>query len=624
MHARACALAIGLLAAACESAFAQITLELVVTGLSEPVAFVQDPTDPSMRFIVQKGGRIRVVSGGARLATDFLDLASVVLNEGERGLLGLAFSPDYAVSRRFFVNFVDKQGQTVIARFNRSAGDALVADAASRFDLRWPGGQRYIAQPFTNHKGGTLRFGPDGFLYIGMGNDDAAGGTNGLFIGDVGQGSREEIDFEPAGAGGRNYGWRIREGTVAGGATPVLPAAYLPLTGPIYDYPRTQGQSVTGGLVYRGTQLASTYVGRYFFGDFVAGRIVSLGLTYPGGEGQVSDVVDHTDELGGAATIGLISSIDRDAAGEVYIVDYRGSIRRIERAERLTWSVTGSGSVIATPPATACTGTCTRTLLPGTAATLTPTAGTGWVFAGWGGTPDCTDGRITMDGPRTCTATFVPRLAIQPPGLGADFNGDGRGDLFTYRPTTGAWVSQMSGVTGAEAGAVTGTWNANWTIRPGDFNGDGLTDLFLYNRFNGQWFKALRTPAGEFTYTTEIWRGGWEVTVLGLSGDGRADVLLYDSSTGQWFTCLTTTTDAATSSCTTRRRACGSSAWRSPAGSAISLANGPPAGSSRSRISTATVEPMCCSTTRPPAPGHALSTSAPAPFSTSAGCGRRT
>lgn len=178
MHARACALAIGLLAAACESAFAQITLELVVTGLSEPVAFVQDPTDPSMWFIVQKGGRIRVVSGGTLLATDFLDLASVVLNEGERGLLGLAFSPDYAVSRRFFVNFVDKQGQTVIARFNRSAGDALVADAASRFDLRWPGGQRYIAQPFTNHKGGTLRFGPDGFLYIGMGDGGSGNDPN--------------------------------------------------------------------------------------------------------------------------------------------------------------------------------------------------------------------------------------------------------------------------------------------------------------------------------------------------------------------------------------------------------------------------------------------------------------
>ena len=603
----ACALAAGLAVACAVPAGAQVALRLVVTGLSQPVAFIQDPTNPSVQFIVQKGGRIRVLSGGVLLPTDFLDLSGVVLNEGERGLLGLAFAPDYATSRRFYVNFVNLQSHTVVARFTRSAGNPLVADPASRFDLRWPGGQRYITQLFTNHKGGTLRFGPDGYLYIGMGDggsgndptnaaqnpssllgkmlrvdvsvndadpagyripldnpfvdgspiaalgeiwafglrnpwkfsfDDAAGGTGGMFIGDVGQSAREEIDFEPAGAGGRNYGWRLREGTIAGGALPVLPAAYLPLTDPIFDYPRTVGQSVTGGYVYRGTQLDPSYQGRYVFGDFVAGRIMSLGLSYPGGEGLAGDMEDHTEELGGASEIGLVSSIDRDAAGEVYVVDFRGSIRRLEPGVRLILGTTGSGSVVRTPGG-ACTGTCIRSYLPGTSVTMTAAPAAGSAFGGWSGLPDCTDGRVTMDDGRICLATFLPVLAVKPPGLRLDLNGDGRGDVFTYDAATGAWASQLSGAAGI-VGASTGSWIANWTIRPGDFNADGLTDLFLYNATSGQWFKALRTTSGQFAYSNGSWRSGWDVTVLDLSGDGRADVLLYDAATGQWFTCLTT------------------------------------------------------------------------------------
>ncbi len=339
----ACVFGILLVAATSESAFSQIALKLVASGFSEPLAFVQDPTNPSVQFVVQKGGRIRVLLNGALQATDFLNLTGTVSTNSERGLLGLAFPPDYADTRRFYVNFTNLQGHTVIARYERSAGNALVADAGSRFDLRWPGGQRFIVQPFANHNGGTLRFGPDGYLYIGMGdggsgndpnnaaqtpttllgkmlridvsvadNDDdgyrvppnnpfvdnspipaldeiwafglrnpwkfsfddpARGGTGGLFIGDVGQSTREEISFAPSGIGGRNFGWRIREGFVASTAVPVLPPAYLPLTSPIHDYPRTVGQSVTGGVVYRGDQLAGSLVGRYFFGDFISGRI---------------------------------------------------------------------------------------------------------------------------------------------------------------------------------------------------------------------------------------------------------------------------------------------------------------------------------------------------------------
>ena len=117
----ACVLAIILVAAACDSAFSQIALKLVVSGLSEPVAFVQDPTDPSVQFVVQKGGRVRVLSNGALMATDFLNLTGTVSTNSERGLLGLAFPPDSADSGRFFVNFTNLAGHTVVARFERSA-----------------------------------------------------------------------------------------------------------------------------------------------------------------------------------------------------------------------------------------------------------------------------------------------------------------------------------------------------------------------------------------------------------------------------------------------------------------------------------------------------------------------
>jgi glucose/arabinose dehydrogenase len=373
---------------------------VIVSGLSQPLAMVQDPLDPDVQFIVQKGGRIRVLRAGTLEPADFLDLSGQVSTVSEQGLLGLAFPPDAAVSRRAFVCFTNLEGHTVVARYRRGAANPLVADTSSRFDLLWPGGTRYIVQPYTNHNGGTLRFGPDGYLYVGLGDggggDDpehraqdprtllgkmlridvsvpdgdpkgyavppdnpfvdnlpvdaleeiwafglrnpwkfsfdppARGGTGGLFIGDVGQAAREEIDYEPPGSGGRNYGWRNREGRLPGAAPP-LPPAYLPFTEPIHDYPRDVGTSVTGGYVYRGTALGSAYLGRYVFGDFVFRRVFSLGLAYgPGGEASVTDIAEHTLDLGGTDRTGAIASIDVDADGELYLVDFRGTILKIE------------------------------------------------------------------------------------------------------------------------------------------------------------------------------------------------------------------------------------------------------------------------------------------------------
>ena len=589
------------------AARAQLTLRLVVSALTQPLAFIQDPSDSTVQFIVQKGGRIRVLKSGVLQPDDFLDLSGVVSVVSEQGLLGLAFAQDYASSRRFYVNFTNAQGHTVIARFKRSVADPLKADASTRFDLRWPDGQRFITQPYANHNGGTLRFGPDGFLYIGMGDggsgndpgnraqtpttllgkmlridvsvadtdadgyavpatnpfvdnapiaamheiwdfglrnpwkfsfdDPARGGTGSLFIGDVGQGSREEVDAEPAATGARNYGWRIREGTLPGGATPVLPAAYLPLTGPIVEYAHTVGTAIIGGYVYRGSQLPSSYLGRYFFGDFGTGLVMSMGLTYSGaGEASSTGVIDHTAELGGGAQTGQIASIDVDANGELYLVDFRGSIRRIESATPLTLSITGSGSVTATPPTVVCTTNCTRWYFPGTAVMLTSAPAAGSVFAGWTGDPDCLDNRVTMSDARTCAAKFLPQLPIRPSPR-VDLNNDGRGDVFTYHPVSGKWAIDTTAASGS-AGRFEGLWAPGWSIYPGDFNGDGLTDLFLYNKVNGQWFKATRTPAGGFLYFTLTWAPGWDVYVLDLNGDGKADVFLYNPTTGNWQTAL--------------------------------------------------------------------------------------
>ncbi len=390
------------------TAQAQLQTSVFVSGLVRPVELVQDPSNSARQYVVEQRGVIRVVNGGKLEALDFLDLTLAVSTGGERGLLGLAFPPNYASSRRFYVNFTDANGNTVIARFLRSAANPLQADPNSRRDLQWPSGQRFIVQPFANHNGGKMLFGPDRFLYIGMGDggssndpahraqdptsllgkmlridvnvananrkgyripptnpfrtgnpiaaldeiwafglrnpwrfavdDPALGGTGALLIADVGQNAWEKINYEPANTGGRNYGWRNREG--AHNRINRRPPAYRPLVDPIREYGRGFGSSITGGQVYRGSVLGSAHVGRYFFADFVSGRVASIGLATDGVTGTVTatDLQDHTAELGGAAAIGKLSSIDADSLGELYLVDYAGG--RILRLESSVPTVT--------------------------------------------------------------------------------------------------------------------------------------------------------------------------------------------------------------------------------------------------------------------------------------------
>jgi glucose/arabinose dehydrogenase len=379
------------------TATAQLRTAVVASGLTNPVSMLVDPSDPSTFYVVEQRGTIRRVRGGVVSPTLFLDIRSQLSSGGERGLLGMAFPPDAAESRRFYVNFTNPQGHTVVARYTRDAQGNV--DTGSRFDLVWPDGRGFIEQPFSNHNGGHLAFGPDGYLYIGLGDggsggdplnhaqnpnsllgkmlridvsvpdddrrgyripednpfvdrdpmtalteiwafglrnpwrysfdDWTRGGTGALVIGDVGQSAREEVNWEPRGAGGRNYGWRLREG--GNSFDTRLPAAYLPLTAPIHEYPRSDGQSITGGLVYRGAVLDPMFNGRYFFADYVAGRVFSIGVSLDARQDATAvDLLELTAMLGGTPELGLISSFAADADGEMYIVSYsRGRILKI-------------------------------------------------------------------------------------------------------------------------------------------------------------------------------------------------------------------------------------------------------------------------------------------------------
>ncbi len=381
---------------------AALRLELVASGFTNAVAFVPDPLVPGTSLIVQQDGLVRAWSDEAIRDEPFLDLRQVVSRGGERGLLGLMFPPDAAESGRVFVNFTNRDGDTVVARFVRRPDNPLVADPQSRFDLVWPDSRRVIEQPYANHNGGNLAIGPDGFLYIGLGDggagndpgnraqspntllgkmlridvnvplddprgyvvpkdnpfasqddvlpeiwafgyrnpwrysfDDLGDGASGaLVVGDVGQDAREEIDYEPAGAGGRNYGWRQREGTIATAGVPPEPVMFPPFIEPILDYGRGRGQAVTGGYVYRGTVLPAIYRGRYFFGDYGSGRVWSVVLDVDPDtrEAVAADEQEHTGELGGSRP-GL-SSFARDLAGELYLVTLGGEIYRISADER--------------------------------------------------------------------------------------------------------------------------------------------------------------------------------------------------------------------------------------------------------------------------------------------------
>ncbi len=356
----------------------QLGVQEVASGLDFPLYLTAPPGDPDRLFVVERGGRIRLIERGVLHAAPFLDIADRVRADGgEQGLLGLAFHPRYPDDPRLFVNYTDLRGDTRVSSFRVSPAGPGAADPASEALVL------SVEQPFPNHNGGHLAFGPDGYLYIGLGDGGSGGdplghgqnpgtllgavlridvdraspyavpstnpfvgvpgrcgeiwsyglrnprrfsfdrATGDLYIGDVGQNAREEIDVAPAASrGGENYGWNIMEGSICFGAATCNQRG---LTLPVLDYDHSSpgtagGCSVTGGYVYRGRQIPELQ-GHYLFADFCRGWVRSF--RYASGR-----AVDVQDRLAG---LGAVTSFGEDAGGELYILTAEGGVLRIVR-----------------------------------------------------------------------------------------------------------------------------------------------------------------------------------------------------------------------------------------------------------------------------------------------------
>lgn len=335
--------------------------QMITSGLTRPVNLQADGS--GRLFVLEKAGRIRVLQNGQLLDQPFLDISNRVGSSGnEQGLLGLAFHPQYAQNGRFFVNYTDNNGDTVIARYQVSS-DPNVADPNSEVKLLG------VDQPFANHNGGVLAFGPDGYLYAGLGDGGSQGDpygnaqntkvllgkilrldvgsaepyavpsdnpfgnevwayglrnpwrlsfdklTGDLYIGDVGQNTWEEIDYLPKGsAGGTNFGWNLREG-----AHDYNSSASSDLTEPVAEYSHQEGGcSVTGGYVYRGSM--PEWNGIYLYGDYCTGIIWGLIHSNDGWQKQLLFDTDFT-----------ITSFGQDENGEVYLVSDNGGVYRLAK-----------------------------------------------------------------------------------------------------------------------------------------------------------------------------------------------------------------------------------------------------------------------------------------------------
>jgi glucose/arabinose dehydrogenase len=340
--------------------------QVVASGLMQPLGLTHASDGSGRLFIVEQGGLIRILQNGQMLALPFLDLSDrITTQNNEQGLLGLAFHPDFEQNGLFFVNYTDRDGNTVVSRLRVSAEDANFADPNTETPIL------RVRQPYANHNGGHLVFGPDGYLYIGLGdggsggdpegnaqnlatllgkllridvdrgepyaipadNPFAAGGglpeiwawglrnpwrfnfdraSGDLYIGDVGQNQWEEIDFlAAADPGGANLGWDFWEGSHPYEGSP---PEGLVMVAPIWEYDHSQGCSVTSGVIYRG-QMAE-WQGIYLYGDFCSGKVWGL-LRDAAGRWQNTLLFES-----GAN----ITSFGEDESGEVYLVDRRGVV----------------------------------------------------------------------------------------------------------------------------------------------------------------------------------------------------------------------------------------------------------------------------------------------------------
>lgn len=353
----------------------KVQLALFATGLSDPTAIVSTGIVNDKRlFVLDQSGKVFIVNGSGTVVKEpFLDLTSNVLSGGEAGLLGMAFSPNYATDGYFYVNYTDKDFNTIVARY-RVSSDANTADTSTaQIILKQK-------QPYPNHNGGALAFGPDGYLYIAFGDGGSGGDpqnyaqslgtwlgkilridvsqlpykspsdnpfisnagakpeiwswglrnpwrisfdtkTHEMYIADVGQGQVEEINVEAAGKGGDNYGWRCYEGDRGFKLDGCKDKGQYAAPALSYDHSEKRC-SVTGGYVYRGSAYPGLD-GKYFYGDYCGGQVYFMERR--GGKFEATKVAD---------TPYKISTFGQDNSGELYVADYAsGAIYRIQAAQ---------------------------------------------------------------------------------------------------------------------------------------------------------------------------------------------------------------------------------------------------------------------------------------------------
>lgn len=512
-----------------------LRVEPFLTGLAQPV-LIRSANDGTGRlFIVHQRGRISVVEPGSTTPSTFLDIASKVSQTGsERGLLGLAFHPDFETNGYFFVNYTrtntDSTTTTVIARFKAATGNATAPASSERIVMT-------VGQPFANHNGGMVEFGPDGFLYIGLGdggsaNDPGAraqnienllgkmlriipdvsgddtnptytvpednpfvgvagadeiyavglrnpwrwsfdrGGSKQLWAGDVGQNALEEVDVITLGG---NYGWRVYEGNNCTNLDPSLcnPTNYA---APVFQYSRTSPRcAVTGGYVYRGKR-RTLPDGAYVYGDYCSGEIM---MWYAGSQRVLID------------TTRLISSFGEGDDGEIYIV--------------------GLGST------TTATGTVERLVRPTRTRTRAPLLKDAF------GREVSTTGVFAFD-------ELVGSNPARVTAVNGDYDGDGIADSAVFSASDGSWQIRRS----AYGDTVTFGFGARGDVPvPSDYDGDGMTDIGVFRPSKALWY--VRRSSDGAVASFRFGMPGDIPSADDHDGDGRADLAVFRPSTGILF-----------------------------------------------------------------------------------------